>query len=158
MVRLLLIVFALAVVVAMSAGGLAYFRIIPDFTGLIAPAAEGGGAAASTPVEEPVRVPPQFIEVEPFLVPVIRDGELERNIYIALRLQVAPANADGVRRHAQALRDVYLRALFDIIPSQLDSRDTLDLGKIKARLNAITDQVVGEDKVDDVLISALFER
>lgn len=156
MIRLLVIVFALIVAVGAGLGGLIHFRVLPDFTGMIA-VSEGGesepSVAPAPPVAEPV-----FYSLDPLLVPVIRDGELRRNIYIAFRLQVTSGQEEKAEFHLSQLRDVYLRALYDIIPKQLETRTTLDLRKVKSRLKVITDRVVGPGVVEDVIVVSVFER
>lgn len=156
MIRLLVIVFALIVAVGAGLGGLIHFRVLPDFTGMI-PVSEGGESEPS--VEPPPPVPePVFYSMDPLLVPVIRDGELRRNIYIAFRLQVSSGQEEKAEFHLPQLRDVYLRALYDIIPKQLETRTTLDLRKVKNRLKVITERVVGPGVVEDVIVVSVFER
>jgi len=158
MIRLLVIVFALIVAIGAGLGGLIHFRILPDFTGMIVPAEQDGAAPQ---VEEPVapeRTDPLFFELEPMLVPVIYDGQLQRNIFIAFRLQVAHGQQEKARFHMSQLHDVYLRALYDLIPKQLETRQTLDLRRLKKRLMVITERVVGPGVIEDILIVSVFER
>jgi hypothetical protein len=98
------------------------------------------------------------MQVEPMLIPVIQDGELKRNVYIALRLEVTPDNKETVRLAMSRLHDVYMRALYDLVPEQYERRDTLDLAKIRDRLMVLTDRVVGPDKVEDIIFLSVFNR
>jgi hypothetical protein len=161
MIRLLIIVFALIVALGAGAGGLIQFGILPDFTGMIVPPGQdaGGQETAGTAEDAPVvRVDPVFLDMPPILVPIIRQGVLERNIYIALRLKVVPGQEQAARYHSQALHDVYVRALYDQVPRQMEKRQTLDLQRLKDRLFEITERVVGKGVVEAVLVQAVFER
>ncbi len=158
MIRLLVIVFALIVAIGAGLGGLIHFGILPDFTGMIVPP---GQRAASEAVEEAPpapRVDPIFFDMPPLLVPVIQDGELQRNIFIAFRVEVTPGAEEKARMHMSQLHDVYLRALYDIVPKQLKKRKTLDLRRLKARLMEISDRVTGPGVIADLVVLSVFER
>ena len=155
MIRLLIIAFALILVLAAGAGGLIHFGILPDFTGVIV-------AQETTAVVEeevaPKRVDPVFHDLPAMMVPVIKDGELRHNVSIAFRLQINEEHKEDARLHMSQLHDVYLRALYDLIPAQYETRQTLDLRKLKARLMVITERVVGKGVVEDILVLTVFER
>lgn len=155
MIRLLIIVFALIVVLGAGAGGLIHFGIIPDFTGVLV------AQEASEVVEEDVevkRVDPIFYDLDAMMVPVIQDGELRRNISIVFRLEIHQDHEEEAKQRMSQLHDVYLRALYDLIPQQYETRETLDLRKIKDRLMVITERVVGKGVIKDILVLTVFER
>lgn len=156
MIRLLILVVVLALAIGVGIGGLIHFQMIPDFTGMIAPPTEEQAVEAEPP--PPPRIDPVLIDMKPMLVPVIRDRQVQRNIYIAFRLEVEPDRRDTLMGYLPQLQDVYLRALFEMVPKQLEKRQTLDLPKIKERLKVITDRVTGEGVVRDIVVSAVFDR
>jgi flagellar basal body-associated protein FliL len=161
MIRLLIIVFALIAALGGGAAGLVHFAIIPDFTGgFIADLVGVQGQAASVPEDAPPppRVDPVFMQVEPMLIPVIQDGELKKNVYIALRLQMNPEKKEEGRKALERLHDLYLRALYDIVPRQYEKRDTLDLTEVRERLLQITHRAIGPDVVEDIIFISVFNR
>jgi flagellar basal body-associated protein FliL len=163
MIRLLILVFALVFVIGGGVAGLVHFAVIPDFSGgmianLVGVQGQPPGAAKEEDAAPAPRVDPIFMQVEPMLIPVIQDGELKRNVYIALRLEVTPDNKETVRLAMSRLHDVYMRALYDLVPEQYERRDTLDLAKIRDRLMVLTDRVVGPDKVEDIIFLSVFNR
>ncbi len=162
MIRLLVIVFALIAALGGGAAGLVHFAIIPDFTGgLIANLVGVKGQVASASDEAPPpppRIDPVFLQIEPMLIPVIQNRELKQNVYIALRLQLNPEKQAEGREAKDRLHDLYLRALYDMVPEQYERRDTLDLTKVRERLMKITQRVVGPDVVEDIIFVSVFNR
>lgn len=155
MIRLLAIVVALVFALAGGGVGLIHFGYLPDYTGLIKPAVSETEPAAPPPVP---RVEPVFQHIAPFLIPVIRDGQIERSMYIGLRLRVAPGQGAHVTMHHARLHDVYMRVLYEMVPEQLERRQTLDLMALKTRLQDVANRLLGADMVEEVMFQAVFER
>lgn len=154
MIRILVIVFALVLALAGGAAGLIHFGILPDFTGLLRPPVE----AEAAPPPPPPRVEPVFQHISPFLVPIIRNGQIERSLYIGLRLRVNPDKGREVALYHSRLHDAYMRLLFDLVPQQMERRDTLDLAAMKVRLKEVADRLMGPGMVEEVMFQAVFER
>lgn len=164
MIRLFIIVFALVAAVGGGLGGLVHFAIIPDFTGgMIAnvvgvvgqPPAEGGEAEAPL---APTPVEPVYVQMSPMLIPVIQGGELKRNIYIALRIELVKEKEAEGHAALPRLQDLYLRALYDLVPEQQKDKETLDLQKIRERLMVISDRAVGPGVVKGIIFQSVFSR
>ncbi|MGC2854227.1 hypothetical protein ACM64Y_02045 [Novispirillum sp. DQ9] len=153
MIRILLIVFALILAMAGGVAGLIHFGVLPDYTGLIRPPVEE--AAAPPP---PPRVEPVFQHITPFLIPIIRNGQIERSLYIGLRLRVNPEKRSEVTLFHARLHDVYMRLLFELVPQQMEQRDTLDLAAMKVRLQEVADRLLGQGMIEEVMFQAVFER
>lgn len=153
MIRILLIVFALVLAIAGGVAGLIHFGILPDYTGLIRPPVE---TEAEPP--PPPRVEPVFQHLTPFLIPIIRNGQIERSLYIGLRLQVNPEKGSQVAMYHSRLHDAYMRLLFDLVPKQMERRETLDLAAMKVRLQEVADRLMGKGMVEEVMFQAVFER
>lgn len=164
MFRLLIIVFALVAAVGGGVGGLVHFAIIPDFTGgaianIVGVVGQKSEAeAAAEAAAPPPRVEPVYMQVSPMLIPVIQGGELKRNIYIALRIELeAGKQAEGAAAMPR-LQDLYLRALYEIIPEQQKTSENLDLQKVRERLLAISERAVGPGVVKDIVFQSVFSR
>lgn len=155
MLRLLVIIFALVLTAASGFGGLIHFGVIPDVTGLIKPDQGENGESEKAP---PPRIEPVFMTLEPFLIPVIRDGKVVRNLYIGLRLDVAPDRAQQAQQSIPRLHDAFMRTLFEVVPELLEERSTVDVEKMKWRLQTVADEVVGPGVIQDVMVQALFDR
>lgn len=162
MIRLLIIVFALVAALGGGATGLIHFAVIPDFTGGLVTNLIGVQGAEAEKVEKEAPPPPKanpiYIQVDPVVVPIIKDGELKRNVYIAMRLEVTEETHAKVLANLERLHDVYLRALFEAVQDQEDEKNTLDLEPIRQRLLRITDRVVGPGEVNNIVFLSVFNR
>ena len=84
---------------------------------------------------------------------MFRDGALHAQIVADFVLEVADdrAQSDAFRRSAE-LRDAYLREFYDMADRVARGYEAIDLDRLKARLEAITANVLGQDAVRAVLL------
>ncbi|NKD54247.1 MULTISPECIES: hypothetical protein [unclassified Haematospirillum] len=158
MLRLMLLVVALVVIIALGAVGLVRFGVIPDFTGMITPMeARVEEPETPAPVAHP-QVDPVFVDLPPFVVPVVRDREVQKNFTITLRLDVEPGQEEVVNRHMSKLQAAYLQMLYVVVPEQIHARVTLDVRALKQRLQGITDRIAGPGAVREVMVISVFDR
>lgn len=162
MFRLLLIVFALVAALGGGAGGLVHFAVIPDFTGgfianVVGVVGQDNAAHDGAPPPPP-RVEPVYMQMSPLLIPVIQNGELKRNIYIALRVELEPEKRAEGEAAMPRLQDLYMRALYDMVPEQQKEQPNLDLDKIRERLLQISDRAIGKGVVKDIIFQSVFSR
>lgn len=155
MIRMLAIVFALVLALAGGVAGLIHLQILPDFTGVIRPMVVAQGEELPPPAP---RVEPIFQHLTPFMIPVIRNGEIERSMYIGLRLRIQAGQDGQVKMHQARLHDAYMRLLYDLVPKQMERGDSLDLVEIKEKMQEVADRLVGVGVVEEVLYQAVFER
>lgn len=157
MIRLIIMIVAVIVAVVLGLGGLIHFSVIPDVTGGLIKPADQQAEAPKDPGPPP-RVDPVFLDMTPISVPVIQNKEVQHNIFLALRLDLVPGEEAAVAPYLPQLHDLYLRALFQMVPEMMEKRPTPDYRAIKARLMVITERVVGPGHVKDILVMAAFTR
>lgn len=156
MVKLLMVVVVFLAVAGSAFGGLTAFGIIPDVLGLGIRLDE---PQAAEPVRRPPPVRPEFVDIEPFILPVILEGKgLERSIYFDFRLKVRKGTANDVRQHTVRIQDAMYRYLHKWIPLWLRDHDEIDLRVMKDRLRTVVGRVVGDGVVEDVMLSAVFDK
>lgn len=158
MIRLIMIIVVLLIVLLLTVGGLIYFKVVPDFTGMILPPTKTVASAASAVPAEPVVVDPELYDITPVTVPVIRDGQLTGSVYVAFRLEMVPGKQKVVDDHLQQLHDVYIRALYRELAAEFNERETPNIPAIKAYLKELTEKVVGPGVIKDVIIQSAFVR
>ncbi|MBK1664719.1 hypothetical protein CKO38_06650 [Rhodospirillum rubrum] len=154
---LVLLIILLAVI---AGGGLAAmkFGVLPDMLGLF-PAPSTAEAPAREPtVIERLGPPPVFLPMKPIEIPVIVKGELRRRVSVRLRLQIDPESIPVIEKAGDRLHAEYFKALMDFIPTTLESRDTVDLRALKARMVEVSSRVLGPHVVLDVLIQGYYEH
>lgn len=155
MKRLLVVVFALVLLGGGSLVGLVAFGVVPDVLGLGIQMAER--EAEVPPPPPPVR--PDYVNVAPFVVPIIlEDGRLHRQLYFALRLEVAPGQSGEVESRMPVLHDAFMRYLHQWYPLWMRDNTEVDLRETKTRLTTVAERVVGTGVVTDVLFVSVFDR
>lgn len=153
MVRLIIIIVTLLVLAGGAFSGLVAFRVVPDYLGL------GIALEEPPPPPPPPPVRPDYVDIEPFLLPVIlEDGTLERRLYIDLRLEVKPGSGSEVRQHMPVLHDAFVRYLHQWIPMWRRDNPDIDLTVMKQRLKEVADRVVGSGRVQAVLLQGIFDQ
>jgi flagellar basal body-associated protein FliL len=126
-------------------------------------AAEGGGAAgqaapgpASNASGDQAR---RYITLAPLLVSVIRHDDVHKLVTLIITLELAdPDKRAEIEHRMPLLRDAFLTDLQWLFGLGLYDDRTVDLERIKARLLAISQRVMGQGVIHDVLILNAFER
>ncbi len=112
-------------------------------------AAEG----AAAPVQE-------FVELNPLILPVIGENGVTQTVSLVVSLEVPDAaTAEEVKRLSPRLQDAFIQDMY----GALNRKDYMEKGVIrvaplKARLNRVTTKVLGEGKVNDVLLQVVQQR
>lgn len=112
-------------------------------------AAEG----AAAPVQE-------FVELHPLILPVIGENGVTQTVSLVVSLEVPDAaTAEEVKRLSPRLQDAFIQDMY----GALNRKDSMEKGVIrvaplKARLNRVTTKVLGEGKVNDVLLQVVQQR
>ncbi len=156
MIRFIFI--ALAVLLLLFGGmvGLIYFRVVPDFTGVIIPAVT---QVKDTIVAQlPGADDPQYMDAPPVTVAVVVDGRVVGNLYLAFRYVMATDKVELIERRSAQLRSVYLLGMQRLINAQMTQRRTPDVLAIKKNLKELTEKIVGPGVIKDVLIQELYLR
>ena len=101
---------------------------------------------------------PVFVTFEQIIVPVIRDGYIDKHVRLVVVLEAAgEENAAALHAKKLRLRDAFIRDLH-AVTSRRTQGDNLSLELVKRRFLAVTRRIVGPDVVRDVLIKGAFER
>jgi flagellar FliL protein len=116
-------------------------------------AAAEGEHAAPAPVLE-------FVKIDPIILPVIDDHGLSQVVTIVITLEVPDvAAADQARLMAPRLKDAIIQDMYGVLSRKSVMKgETVDVTKIKARLNELSKKVLGTEKVNDVLLQVVNQR
>ncbi len=133
---------ALFVIAALGGGYFAWTEFFAD---------RGGGEGASSLFSRDDK--PYYVEIERLTAPFIRDGEFVQYVVLDVSLELADEpNATKVRQLAPRLRDAFLAELHRLARIRPAGQRLINLGRVKARLLAGADRVLGPDVVRDVLV------
>ncbi len=132
---------ALFVIAALGGG---YFAWTEFFAG-----EDGGGASSLFSGDDNLH----YVEIERLTAPFIRNGEYVQYVVLDVSLELADEpNATKVRQLAPRLRDAFLAELHRLARIRPAGQRLINLGRVKARLLAGADRVLGPDVVRDVLV------
>jgi flagellar basal body-associated protein FliL len=103
---------------------------------------------------------PTYVEISPFIIPVIGDNGPREMVTLIIVLEVADLEkAEYVRRRLPKLNDAYMRALYGALDrNTIRRRGVIDVSMLKGRLADATLKAIGPGYVDDVLVQAVGER
>jgi len=101
---------------------------------------------------------PVYLDMEPFIIPVIREDRVVKYLSLAVKLELAGPNAEAkVKEMMPYVRDAFLTRLH-IALSRGDTGLNADTARLKHQLLAEAERVLGPDQVRDVLIGQAVEK
>jgi hypothetical protein len=113
---------------------------------------EDPGAAEQAAAEA---VPPSFVDLEPFVVPVVRDGGVRKVIRIDLAVEVK-GDAESQDAGLPRLTDAFVSELYGLFGRRQIEDRQFDLAIVKRRLQSAADNALGEGIVVAVLIQGMM--
>jgi hypothetical protein len=116
--------------------------------------------------EKPAKIPGladqnslEHFTLQPFNVPVIRNGRVERIVMLNLTLETkGDVNKSKVMAERYRLHDAFLRDIYGFISYRRPDGQTIDPQMVKTRLLLISDRILGRDVVENVLVQSIFDR
>lgn len=114
----------------------------------------GHGSGAEAADGQPV-----YLELEPFIVPVIRNNQVESHLAWQFTLEVADSQGAGkVKAEMPRLTHAFLGSLY-LLAQRPDMADaTSDINRLKARLTLVANNVLGPGIVTGVLVQRSMRR
>lgn len=113
-------------------------------------------------VEEPPKPkgPPAFLQVGPIILPLVGETRVEQNILLVVSIELGNESVrEQVRPLVPRLNDAFLRALYgglgkgDVVEGQI-----VNVTAVKAKLVKATEEVLGPNVAQDVLIQSVTQR
>lgn len=133
-----------------------FLRFLPVLAICLGIAAAAGPTRASEEEQQPgagESAGPSFVNVPWLPAPIMRNGVVVSYMIFEVRLQVASeGEAEEVRVQMPRLRDAFLRVLNKETMVKKDGSGKLDFEMISRRLKDSANKVMGEEKVDQVVI------
>ena len=102
---------------------------------------------------------PDFVDIQPIILPVIERNDVTRQVGIVVTLELAEGqHADAVEPKRRQLTDAFIRELHTIYGWRSGSDRVVDEQLIKRRLLSTADGVLGRGVVHAVLVRQLLEQ
>jgi flagellar FliL protein len=101
-----------------------------------------------------------FVEMKPLVLPIVDRNGVSQIISLVVSLEVKdPAAAAEVEKYSPRLTDAFIQDMYGILTRQAAMEGgVVQVGYIKSRLNKVTERVLGQDKVKDVLLQVVQQR
>lgn len=101
-----------------------------------------------------------FVQLDPLTLPILDESGANQIVSLVVMLEVSSEeNADKVKKLTPRLKDAFIQDMYGVLNRKASTNDgVLQVGTIKKRLNDISDRVMGEDVVDDVLLQVVEQR
>ncbi len=103
---------------------------------------------------------PFYVNIAPFVLPVIGEKGPEQLISLVITLEVVDGKAAAIiKQRLPRLNDAYLQTLYGALDQKLVNKGQLvDIGLVKQRLRAPTERILGPDVAKDILVQAVAQR
>lgn len=118
------------------------------------------GATVTAPEGKTDSGGPFYVNIAPFVLPVIDDNGPNQLISLVITLEMVDGKGtELVKQRLPRLNDAYLQTLYGALDQKLVDRGQLvDVGLVKKRLQAPTQRVLGDGVVKDILVQAVSQR
>jgi len=101
-----------------------------------------------------------FVALDPLILPIVDKTGVTQVLSIIVALEVPnPEIKAEVEAETPRLKDAYIREMYGMMGKQAAMKGgVIQASYLKEKLNSITSEVMGEDKVTDVLLQVIEQR
>lgn len=101
----------------------------------------------------------QFIELNPLILPIINEHGRTQVISLVVAIEVdSQEKADMVTKFQPRLADAFLSDLYGSFAQKMPVSGIIPISYLKERLNFMSEKVLGEEVVRDVLVQVMQKR
>lgn len=112
--------------------------------------------------QEPPPPPPdpkaRAVTIGTFVIPVIQNHSISRQIGLDVDLKIDPAQNEKVSRELTRVHHEFLLRLYELVPRHSDAHSAIDRQAIHDELLKITNDIYGDGVVWDVVIKSIYDR
>lgn len=154
-----IIILLVAVLLLGGGGAGAYFYLFANKAEAAVPEGEEHEKAAAAEGEHGAPAF-QFVEMDPLILPIVDNEGVSQVVSLVIALEVADqATADEVKAMTPKLKDAFIQDMYGVLNKQAALKGgVIQVSQIKQRLNMISNKVLGEEKVHDVLLQVVQQR
>ena len=101
-----------------------------------------------------------FYEMKPLVLPIVDANGVSQIISLVVSLEATTPEARAeIEKYSPRLLDAFIQDMYGALSRQAAMEGGLvQVGYIKSRLNRVSGEVLGKDKVKDVLLQVLQQR
>jgi flagellar FliL protein len=160
-----IVIFIVAAVLLVGAGaGGSYFFLKNPANASVPPATEAQQAEAEKNKEAAAaskeHMEHTYVQLDPLILPVVDQNGVDQVVSMVVVLEVKDDAAKGIVTKLQPrLKDAYIQQLYGVLNRHAAMQNgVLQVSMIKEKLTSITNKVLGDDVVADVLLDVVQQR
>lgn len=102
----------------------------------------------------------EFVSLDVLVLPIIDDSGVTQTVTLVISLEVPDAaTAEEVKRLSPRLKDAFIQDMYGALNRKnAMNKGVLQVSMVKDRLNRVSKKVLGEDKINDVLLQVVQQR
>ncbi|MFP4313293.1 MAG: flagellar basal body-associated FliL family protein [Alphaproteobacteria bacterium] len=102
----------------------------------------------------------EYVELSPLILPIIDENGVNQVVSMVVAIEVKNSkDATTVTTLSPRLKDAYIQQMYGMLNRHAAFKGgVLQVNEIKKKLNEISDKVLGEDLVQDVLLQVVQQR
>ena len=160
-----MVVIGLLAIVLLGGGAAgAYFYLVKPAQASGGPVDEAAKAAHEAKLAEAeaeaAKSALAYVALDPLILPIIGETGVTQNVSLVIQLEVPDAaTAEQVKRLTPRLQDAFIQDMYGAL-SRKNSMEqgVLQVAPLKARLNRVSTKILGEGKVNDVLLQVVQQN
>jgi flagellar basal body-associated protein FliL len=101
-----------------------------------------------------------FVEMKPLVLPIVDQNGVSQIVSLVVSLEASsPETKAEIEKYSPRLLDAFIQDMYGALSRQAAMEGGMvQVGYIKSRLNRVTLEVLGKDKVKDVLLQVVQQR
>ena len=153
MKTIIMIIGALAVLAGGGAGAYFYFQ------GEAEASAPAGDHKAAKKKDKKEAVHYEYVELDPLILPIVDKTGVSQVVSMVVALEVNGGDSAKVSSMAPKLKDAYIQDLYGMLSEHAALKGgVIQVGYIKERLNSISQEVMHDGEINDVLLQVVQQR
>lgn len=102
----------------------------------------------------------EYVELDPLILPIVDENGVSQTVSMVIALEVDSASTKSKIQAIQPrLKDAFIQDMYGVINRHAALKGgVLQVDILKKRLFRVSEKVVGEDKVNDVLLQVVQQR
>tara|TARA_B100001989_G_scaffold246915_2_gene218426 strand:+ start:1181 stop:1588 length:408 start_codon:yes stop_codon:yes gene_type:complete len=102
----------------------------------------------------------EFVKLDPLILPIIDTNGVQQIVSLVVAIEVSGVNnAEKVKTMSPKLTDAYIQDMYGVLNEQVALKGgVIQVSVIKERLMHVTEDIMGEDIVSDVLLQVVQQR
>jgi flagellar FliL protein len=102
----------------------------------------------------------EYVELDPLILPIVDNEGVSQVVSVVIAIEVPDAEAKGkVEAMAPKLKDAFIQDMYGVLNKHAALKGgVLQVNMLKERLNTVSMEVMGKDKIKDVLLQVVQQR